>query len=510
MKSSKFKMENSKLKILNLIGAFFLLPFAFLISAAQTELPEPGASRSVQIPAVKETTLKNGLKVAVVERKNVPLVTVQLVIRAGAGMEDKEKAGLADMTASLLTKGTATRSATEIAEQMEFLGGVINTGASWNNSVVFVNVMADKLDQALAIMSDAALNPAFKQDEIDLLKSQTLDGLAYNLTQPGFLASYVASAYSFGKHPAGGTPESIKSLTRNDFVDFHKVNYVPGNAVLIFTGDITAAKANKLAKKYFGSWKASPVKKEKILVPKSELSQNDAVKSSLVKRILVVDLPNSGQAAVTFAKNMESNGRIVWNEKSNGGVTSKSFYPALVLNSLLGGGYSSRLNQEIRIKRGLSYGAGSSFSWQHYTSDFSTRTQTKNESAAEVAEIVVNEIKRLSAEDISETELNPRRLVLTGNFGRGIETTTGLANALAELYAFYLDTAVLNEYMRSIEAVKPENVKAFAEGNFNGGDIIIVGDYNVFKDDLAKRFPNVEVKVVKAAELDLKTLEAAK
>jgi zinc protease len=99
---------------------------------------------------------------------------------------------------------------------------------------------------------------------------------------------------------------------------------------------------------------------------------------------------------------------------------------------------------------------------------------------------------------------------LTGNFGRGIETTTGLANALAELYAFHLDTAVLNEYMRSIEAVKPENVKAFAEGNFNGGDIIIVGDYNVFKDDLAKRFPNVEVKVVKAAELDLKTLEAAK
>ena len=104
---------------------------------------------------------------AVVERKNVPLVTVQLLVKSGAEAEASEKAGLADMTASLLTKGTPTRSATEIAEQMEFLGGTINTGAGWNNSVVFVNVMADKLDQALTIMADSVLNPTFKQDEID-------------------------------------------------------------------------------------------------------------------------------------------------------------------------------------------------------------------------------------------------------------------------------------------------------------------------------------------------------
>ena len=204
-------MKNSKLKITAI--AFCVLHFAFLTaSRAQTEMPpSPGAPRSVSIPAVKERKLSNGLTVAVVERKNVPLVTVQLLVKAGAESEGMEKAGLANMTASLLTKGTQTRTATQIAEQMEFLGGSMDTGAGWNNSVVFVNVMADKLDAALAIMADVVLNPKFDQKEIDLVRSQTLDGLTYNLTQPSFLANYVAAKYSFNEHPAGGTPDSINA-----------------------------------------------------------------------------------------------------------------------------------------------------------------------------------------------------------------------------------------------------------------------------------------------------------
>ena len=187
-----------------------------------------------------------------IQRRNVPLVTVQLLIKSGAEAEDDDKAGLADMTATLLTKGTETRTAEQIAEQIEFLGGSINSGAGWNNSVVSITVMADKLDQAMAIMADAILNPAFKQDEIDLLKSQTLDGLQYSLTQPGFLANYVAAKYSFGEHPAGGTPASIKAISREDIVNYHQANYLPDNTVLIFTGGIDSIKANTLAQKYFG------------------------------------------------------------------------------------------------------------------------------------------------------------------------------------------------------------------------------------------------------------------
>ena len=194
-------------------GLWFLVSLYLCASVvnsfAQEQPPAPSAPKSVSIPAVKEKKLPNGLTVAVVERKNVPLVSVQLLIKSGASSESADKAGLANMTASLLSKGTKTRTATQIAEQMEFLGGDLNTGAGWNNSIVSINIMSDKLDEAMAIMSDVVLNPSFKQEEIDLLKSQTLDGLTYNLKQPGFLANYVAAKYSFNEHPAGGTPESI-------------------------------------------------------------------------------------------------------------------------------------------------------------------------------------------------------------------------------------------------------------------------------------------------------------
>jgi zinc protease len=158
-------MKNSKLKITRTFTSFCLLFFALTICLkAQETPPAPAAAKSVNIPAVKERKLPNGLTVAVVERKNVPLVTVQLLVKTGASSEKPEKAGLANLTASLLTKGTKTRSATQIAEQIEFLGGSINTGAGWNNSVVSVDMMADKIEPALAIMSDVVLNPAFKQE----------------------------------------------------------------------------------------------------------------------------------------------------------------------------------------------------------------------------------------------------------------------------------------------------------------------------------------------------------
>jgi zinc protease len=184
-------------------------------------------------------------------------------------------------------------------------------------------------------------------------------------------------------------------------------------------------------------------------------------------------------------------------------LSNKNYFPASVLNSLLGGGYSSRLNQEIRIKRGLSYGAGSSFSWRNSASNFGTRTQTKNESAAEVAELVLAEVKKLGSNTATANELVSRKSVLTGNFGRNLETNEGLATAIADLYSFELPTSELNSYTKSVQAVSDSQIRDFAKANLNGGDIIIVGDYAKFKDDLAKRFPNMKVELIKADALDL-------
>jgi zinc protease len=496
------KFNEAILSIRRPVFAFLLFTFVFPLAFAQTETPPaPSAPKTVKVPAVKEKTLPNGLKVAVIERKNVPLVTIQLLVKSGASSEDITEAGLANMTAALLTKGTKTRTATQIAEQMEFLGGSINTGAGWNGSNVVVNVMSDKLDQALTIMSDVVLNPTFKQEELDLLKTQTLDNLNYNLKQPGFLANYVAAKYTFGEHPAGGTPTSINAITRDDIVKFRDENYLPNNAVLIFTGDITAIKANALAQKYFGAWKAPKVARRdvKTVLGDSDGSMMTDGKQSSTRRILVVDLPKSGQAAVKYLKPIYV-GRV------NSGKVSSIYYPATVMNSVLGGGYSSRLNQEIRIKRGLSYGAGSSFAWRNWNTNFSTSTQTKNESAAEVVDLVLDEVEKLVNGTIPSAELAPRKLVLTGDFGRDLETTQGLAGALADLYSFGISPAELNAYMNSVQAVSDTQIREFARQNLLGGDVIVVGDAEIFMSDLRKRFSNVRIETVKAAEIDLNTL----
>ncbi|MCY7346247.1 MAG: insulinase family protein [Pyrinomonadaceae bacterium] len=496
-------MSNSKFKIFAFINIFGVLLSAFSFSAKAQELPPaPSAPRVVKIPAVKEVTLSNKLKIAVVERKNVPLVTVRLLIKNGASVEEDNLAGLANMTAELLTKGTKTRTATQIAEQMEFLGGSIETGANWNSTDISVNVLADKLDAAMAIMADILLNPAFAPKEIELLKTQTIDNLNYNLKQPGVLANYVASRYSFDEHAASGTPESIARLKRLDITNFKRLFYNPDNAVLIFTGDITAAKAAALAKKYFGVWRTPTVRTKIIqrIHTGPNLPTIPARETEIVKNLLVVDLPNAGQAAVVYARKLYE-GRL--NCPDGNCQASEVYYPANVLNSVLGGGYSSRLNQEIRIKRGLSYGAGSSFAWRGFASNFATRTQTKNESAAEVASLVAGEINRLTADSIANSELVPRKAVLTGDFGRDLATNNGLAEKVAELYSYDLKVGELNSYMNRVNTVSDQQIKDFAGANLRGGDIIIVGDYAKFKDDLAKRFPNTKIDVIKADELDL-------
>ena len=478
----------------------FLLALLLATAAlvAQETPPAPGAAKSGQIPPVHDSKLANKLTVAIGERHAIPLVTIQLLVKSAASDEDPAKAGLADLTASLLTKGTKTRNATQVAEAIEALGGNISSGAGWNTSSVSVTVTSDKVDQALAILSDVVLNPAFKQEEIDLLRSQNLDGLTYNLKQPGFLANYAASRYAFGEHPAGGTPDSLRALTRTDIVDFHDVHYRPENSVLIFAGDITPVRANAAAGKFFGRWKGVKITMMETLPFASDKGASGGAKGT-PRHILVIDLPNSGQAAVKYATRLEA-GRVKCTPATCG--TSDVYFPAMVMNSVLGGGYSSRLNQEIRIKRGLSYGAGSSFAWRMDQTNFSTSTQTKTESAAEVAELVIKEVERLASQSIGNVELEPRKLVLTGGFGQELETTAGLASRIGDLYAFGLRPTELNAYNSSVRSVNDTQIRTFSD-SLKGGDIIIAGDAKMFMDDLKKRFPNMMIETIPAADLDL-------
>jgi len=470
------------------ISLIILSFFCCMTYVSTQELPPlPAEPKPIKLPRIRETRLKNGLLISVVEKKGSYLVNVGLVIKNGAAAETPEKAGLANMTAELLTKGTRTRSAEKVAEDIEFLGGSLNSSAFWNGIYVSMEVTNDKLNSAMPIFADVVLNPTFRPKEIEILRAQLQDNLAYNLKQPSFLTNYVASSFVYSEHPQGGTLESLKNISRSDIVSFYKQNFSPRNAVLVIVGDITFQKATALANRFFGSWASS--------IEEKMAQKSAAFKYSKDLKILIVDLPDSGQAAVLYAKKIGVS-------RSN----KAELFSGLVANSVLGGGYSARLNQEIRIKRGLSYGAGSSFSWRVDSANFSARAQTKNESAAEVVELMLAEVTRLSTTEASEDEMKPRKAALVGNLARETETCEGLARRLAELYFLNASTDEIKNFTDSIDRVSKSDVMRFAAKYLRDGFFVVVGDYKKMKDAFTQRFPGIQINVISADEINLKKL----
>ena len=485
-------MKSFKVLVQSLALAGSLILCLFVPSLVDAQSPQPQATppppaqpRSVQFPKPVEKTLANGLRVIVIERAGTPLVAAQLLIKNGGEVDPPELAGLANMTADLLTKGTEKRSATQIAEAIEALGGSLDAAARWDASRVSVNVMSSKIGPALEILSDVVRRPTFKDDEIERLRQQTLDDLTVELGEPGSIARYVAARVVFGDAPYGqplmGTPQSIARIGRDDFAKFHSRYYRPDNAILVLGGDIKARTAFRLAQQYFGDWK-----KPAVAMP--VLSSSKPVSSSQ-PRVVVIDKPDSGQAAVVVART---------------GIDRKDqdYFRGIVTNSVLSG-YSGRLNQEIRIKRGLSYGAGSTLEARRDVGPFLASAQTKNQSAAEVATLLMGEVSRLSTAPVPDLELTPRKAVVIGNFARNLETGAGLVSQVATLALYGLSFDEINRYISNVQTITAGDVQRFAGTRLGAKEtnIVIVGNAKEFLPELGKQYAQVEV--IPVAELDL-------
>ena len=491
----KTRLRDCKFITLVALIAFVIGALPFNVMAQQEQPPPPAAPRSPVLPKPVEKTLSNGLRVIVIERSTVPLVSAQLLVRNGGEVDPTNLGGLANLTASLLTEGTATRTAPQIAEAIESLGGALSSGARWDASVVNLGVLSSKIDPAMEIMADVARRPAFKDEEIERERQQTLDNLLVALRQPGTLARFVATRVVFGEspygHPLSGTPQSIQRIKRDDIVKLHQTYYRPDNATLIIGGDIKADAAYKLAEKYFGDWA-----KPSTALPTTSAAMSQA--SQVKQRVLVIDKPDAGQAAVLVTRPGLKR-------------TDPDFFRGLVTNSVLGGGYSARLNQEIRIKRGLSYGASSSLDVRRDVGPFIAVTQTKNESGAEVASLIMTELTRLSSEAVADAELTPRKAVLIGNFGRSLETIGGLVAQIGSLALYGLSLDEINRYINNVQSVTAGDVKQFAGARLVASDasLIIVGNAKMFLDKLKQQFPNVEVISVTDLDLNAATLRRA-
>jgi len=419
----------------------------------------------------------------------MPLVSAQLLIKSGGEVDPAEVAGAADMTAALLTRGTTTRSATQIAEAIEALGGSINSGARWDSSAVSIDVMSSRIGPALEILADVVRNPAFKDEEIDRLRRQYLNNLKVSLGQPGAIARLAAARLVYGDapygHPLSGTPESLPRIKRVEIVKLHSTFYRPDNSILVIGGDMTAENGFALAQKYFGDWQGSA----RTVTGSLGLSSTATPGASSKPRVLVIDMPDAGQAAVLAVR--EGINR-----------SSPDYYRGIVSNAILSG-YSGRLNWEIRVKRGLSYGAGSTLDMRRSAGSFSASAQTKNESGAEVASLTLAEIAKLATGDLPDSELTTRKASLNGGFARGLETTGGLVNQVSSLAIYGVNFDQINKFVSSVQAVKAEDVKNFAATHLNvdNTSVIVVGDARKFLPDLQKAFPQVEV--IKVSDLDL-------
>ena len=471
--------------------AIALLSVTSFAQAPQATPPPPQAPRSVIIPQPVEKTLANGLRVIVVQRSEMPLVTAQLVVKSGGEVDPSDMAGVADMTASLLTRGTSTRSATQIAEAIEALGGTLNSGAGWDSSSVTTSVLSSRFGPALEILSDVVRNPAFKDEEIDRLRKQSLNGLRSALGTPGSIARFAAGRVVFRDspygHPLSGTPESLPRLKREDIVRIHDMFYRPDNAILVIGGDMTPQNGFDLAEKYFGNWqKPSTAKPELVLVTPTSDANN--------RRIIVVDMPTAGQAYVLAARSAINR-------------DNPDFFTGIVSNAVLSG-YSGRLNWEIRVKRGLSYGAGSSLDTRRSAGAFIATASTKNESGAEVSALTLGEISKLAADGVAQTELTPRQASLIGGFARQMETTNGLVGQVSSLAIYGINFDQLNQFVSRVQAIKPEDVKKFASTNFNtdSTSLIVVGNAKLFLPDLQKQFPQVEVIPIDQLDLNSASL----
>jgi zinc protease len=467
-------------------------PVYTLAPEGQRQKPPPvGAPIAPVLPKPAERTLANGLRVVVAHSSDLPLVTADLTIKTGGWADPPGLSGVAGMTADMLTEGTKTRSARAIASQTEALGATLESGASLEASSVTLNMMPDKLGAGMAIMADVARNPAFAADELERQRAQSLDGLRVAYQEPGQVSAYAAAPIVFGGtpfgHVASGTPGSIARLKPADLAALHRTWYRPDNAVLVLTGDITAEQGFALAEKAFGGWAR----------PAAPLAPAPAITPQARPRVIVIDLPGTGQAAVNLAK-------------SGIARSDPDYYSGIVANTLLGGGYSSRLNLEIRVKRGLSYGASSSLSANRTTGSFRAAAQTKNESAPQVLDLIVEQMTLLGTTPAGADELTARKSNLVGSYGRRLATTGGLADILGNLALYGVPLDEITRYTTRVEAVTPAQAQAFAARVMVPGraSVIIAGDAKTFIGELKAKRPDVEVIPLEKLDLDSPTLMA--
>lgn len=466
-----------------LVLAFSLLVWPCL-AFAKVPPPPPAAARPVTFPNFAQKTLPNGLQVVVVEHHELPAVSLRLVIPAGKVYEPADKAGLANATANLLTKGAAGRTSQEIAEEIDFVGGFLGANAGLETVGANALVTSDQLDLGLRLLADVVLRPTFPEDEIDRWRSQSLSGLQIQHEDPNYLADAALARLIFGSHPfgqpGGGTPETVKAITRDDLAAFHKRHYIPTGTLLAVVGDVKPADAFARVEKAFAGWaKGDPSPAPAAAVDRREKPE-----------VVVIDKPEAVQTEISV-------GQV--------GIAYRDpdYFVAQVYNSVLGGSARSRLYNAIRKERGLSYGANSFFVEASQPGWFQAATFTKSETTAETVSVLLDVVKKLAQEPVPADELQAAKVYMTGAFPLEIETPDGIATKVLEALRYGLGKEFLETYNQKLSAVTAADVQRFAANRIKPGSfaIVLAGNASAFAEEVKKSLG--EIRVIPYREVDL-------
>lgn len=446
--------------------------------------PRPLAARDVQFPPYEIRTLPNGLRVVVVLQHEQPAVSMRLLVRAGRAQDPRDKAGVAALMGALLDQGTRSKSASELSEAIDYVGGGLSTGAGSDLSFVNVLVMKHDFGFGLDLLSEVARQPAFAPEEVDRQREQILSTLQVNYQDLDYVADSIVDRLVYGFHPYGlpgsGTPESIARVTREDLVAFHQSYFVPNNAILAIVGDVTAEEAFGGAQRVFGDW----VRQE---IPSVEMTEPPMP----TRRIVVVDRPGAVQTEVRV-------GHLAIPRKHDD-------YLALNLAArILGGEGANRLHGVLRSERGLTYGAEADLTALKQAGDIIAKTDTRSDATAEVLRVVVDEFSRLLREPVGERELEGAKAYITGNFPLTIEVPDAIAMQVLNTLFFDLDVKDLETFRERVQRVTPDAIQRAAQAYINPSRlaVVLVGDAKVFLPSL-KGAGFGEFEVFPLEELDL-------
>jgi zinc protease len=453
--------------------------------ASRQPPPSPGAAPTVTAPAVAEHRLVNGLSVVTARTGNIPLGTVALMVKGGSSTDPANLAGLSRLTANLLNTGTTTRSARQIAAELEALGARISSSTDPDGMILTVSAPVANLEAAGRLLADIAQNATFPEEELERDRRRELDGLAVALRNPSQLASLLAQPLLYGDSPYGaiptGTATSLKRIARADIERNYRQWWRPSNAALIIAGGLDPAAAKALAERLFGGWRAEG---------SAPPLPADPAGQAVAPRTLVIDMPTAGQAAVMVGLRGIGRG-------------DPDYYNLMAANAVLGIGSTSRLFREIRLTRSLSYGPGSSMSSRLDEGLLFASVPTRSENVDEVVKIVLAELDRLGSTPFEKDQLDKRGAFLGNIFSRQGETSTGFASLVAGLIRQGVAPAEATRLAQAFRTVSPEAAAKAVQRlvSADRASLVIVGDASKFIDDLRAVRPNVEV--IKFDQLDL-------